>query len=389
MNEGLREYTCTTPRIVWGAGSVSALGDCVARAGASRVLLLAGRTVGASAWFADIRAQLGPACAAVHAEIEPHTPVESLRAAIHVAREGGIDAIAMAGGGAVMDAGKLVAVALAEGDDFDRMRVRWTEDRRLDIPVLRAPKVPLFAVPTTLAAAEVVGAAAYVEDGQRFVIVDAGILPRAVIYDAQIAATTPAPLFLGTGINAVAHCIEAYCSAKSQPFSDALSLGALEMLVSGLLRCGRDPSDLAARQDAQVAAGMSGVAYTGTWLGIAHSLCQALGARFRTPQGALHAVMLPHAVRYNLPVTFARQERLCRAIADGMGGQGGVGNDASAAIAAFTRALNLPQRLRDLDIPLDELDAAAEDAFSVWHTFFNPRPVASPGELREVLAAAW
>lgn len=390
-NPASGEFACMTPQIVWGPGAAASVGSHVARVGGNKALVLSGRKVGASNWFQALREQMGAACADVYDGIEPHTPVESLAGAIARAHELRVDAVVAVGGGAVMDAGKLVALALAEGEDFDRHRVRWTPERHLQIPTLAAPKLPVIAIPTTLAAAEVVGAAAYVDGAERFVIVDPGILPKVVIYDPVLAATTPPPLFLGTGINAVAHCIEAIYSVKAQPFSTSLALGALETLVRGLRRTFLQPGDLAGLQDAQVGAAMSGVAYTGTWLGIAHSLCQALGARHRTAQGALHAVILPHAMRYNLPATPDQQEAMSLAISRGMGtpDHAPTGGDASAAVARLTQALQLPQRLRDLGIPRAELDAAAEDAFRVWHTHFNPRHVAAPGELRDVLAAAW
>lgn len=88
-----------------------------------------------------------------------------------------------------------------------------------------------------------------------------------------------------------------------------------------------------AREQAMVGAAMSGVAYTGTWLGIAHALCQALGARSRVAQGLLHAVILPHATRFNLPATADWQERICRAVADAMGWKDQPDKEASSMLA--------------------------------------------------------
>lgn len=393
MTEALRarEFEAATPRIVWGPGCTSRLEEEMARIGAGRALLLCGKSLGASDWFRSLHGRLGPKCAAVFAEVAPHTPTDSLRRAVETAMRHSVDCIVMIGGGSVTDAGKLVALTLAEGDDYESYKVRWTDDRKLAIPTLSKPKLPLIAVPTTLSAAEVVGAAAYVDGQKRYVIVDRRLLPRVVMYDAQLAATTPVSLFLGSGMNAIAHCIDAICSVKGQPFSEALALGALRELVAGLSRCAVAPADSAARERALIGAAMSGIAYTNTWLGIAHSFCQALGARYRTPQGYLHAVMLPHAMRFNLPATTHWQASIGRAIEEGMGSRAPAGavEDASTLVARFTESLDLPRRLRDLDIPESELGLVAEDAFTVWHTYFNPRRVGSPDELRQVLADAW
>ncbi len=137
---------------------------------------------------------------------------------------------------------------------------------------------------------------------------------------------------------------------------------------------------------------MSGIAYSNTWLGIAHSLCQALGARYRVAQGLLHAVILPHAARFNLPATVDQQERLCSAILDALDKRMPANDrvdDVSIAPEGARDSLQLPQRLRDLGIPESGLGEVAEDAFSIWHTFFNPRRVNSSDELRDVLRAAW
>jgi maleylacetate reductase len=384
------EYSPVIPRIVWGAGYASRLADEVERLGAKRALIVCSRSVGASAWFTQLHDGLASHCAGTFSEARAHTPIETLAACVDAFRRSSADCMIMIGGGSVQDTAKLAALILAEGDDLERCRVRWTSDRRLSIPALAAPKIPLIAVPTTLAAAEVVGAATYVDADKRYVVVDRGLLPRTVVYDPSIAVCTPLALFLGTGINAVAHCIEAICSVRAQPFSEALALGALTRLVSALSGCAANPGSLHFREQAQVAAGMSGIAYATTWLGIAHSLCQALGARLRAPQGALHAVMLPHAMAFNAPATRARERDMVDAIARGMPhGTVRASMNSASLTAEFIRGLGLSTSLRELGIPRDILPAVAEDAFSIWHTFFNPRKVEGPQQLLEILEAAW
>lgn len=388
---GMSEYDPAMPRIVWGPGCAQQLEQQLDRLGVRRALLLAGRSLGGSEWLRAFRERLGSRCAGVFGAVEPHTPLETLRAAVSHARDSRADCLVMIGGGSVQDTGKLAALVLAEGEDLEAHRVRWTRDRRLIIPALAKEKLPLIAVPTTLSAAEVVGAATYVDGHKRFVIVDRALLPRVVMYDSKLAVTTPAMLFMGTGINAIAHCVEAVYSVRAQPFSDALAVGSLRLLIAGLAECAKAPESAAAREQALIGAAMSGIAYANTWLGVAHSLCQALGARYRVAQGLLHAVILPHAMRFNRPATEASQERIrgvfrdspaSRALADGA-------DDTATLVARFIASLGLPARLRELEVPEAGLAQVAEDAFEIWHTYFNPRRVESPEELRQVLAAAW
>lgn len=387
----VHEYDSVLPRIVWGEDCANRLAEEMARIGARRALLLCSRSVSASPWFKALLSLIGDSCGGVFGEVAPHTPVETLRRALSLARSQAADCVVMVGGGSVVDTGKLVALALAEGEDLEACKVRWTAERGLSIPLLTRPKIPLIAVPTTLSAAEVVGAATYVNGDKRFVIVDRGLLPRVVMYDPIVAATTPLQLFLGTGMNAIAHCVEAIYSVRAQPFSEALAVGGLRALVGGLAACSAAPADTAARQKAQIGAALSGIAYTNTWLGIAHSLVQALGARYRMAQGLLHAVVLPHAMRFNLPATRAAQELMCRAIAEGLGMHIGEArlDDAAAMVERFRDSIGLPRRLRELGVPESELGMVAEDTFLIWHTYFNPRRVESPAELHDVLAAAW
>jgi len=386
------EYNPVAPRIVWGQGSAFRLEEELDRLNAPRVFIVCGRSVGASASFKSLRKRLGTRCVGVFAEVVPHTPRDNLAAAIAAARSANPDCIVTLGGGSVHDEGKLVALALAEGEDLDAFRVRWTDRRELFIPVPRQQKIPLIAIPTTLSAAEVVGAAAYVDGDSRYVIVDSGLLPKTMICDPTFAASTPRDVFLATGTNAIAHCVEAICSIRSQPISEGLAIGALRTLSKALLDYAEDAGDLGAVQRAQIGACMSGLAYTNTWLGIAHALCQALGARYRSAQGSLHAVILPHAMRFNFPATEEKQQLVSWSLESAVGQRlpSPRPSDPSVLMEQFFRGpLRLPKRLRDLAIPNAELDLVAQDAFVVWHTRFNPRKVESPEELRRILEEAW
>lgn len=388
---GVFEYNPAAPRIVWGAGSALRLGEELDRLGASRVFIVCGRSLGASAAFRSLRERLGDRCVGVFAEVVPHTPRENLAVATSAARQASPDCIVTLGGGSVHDEGKLVALALAEGEDLDAFRIHWTDRRELFIPVPRQPKIPLIAIPTTLSAAEVVGAAAYVNREARYVIVDPGLLPKVVICDANLAASTPREVFVATGTNAIAHCVEAICSIRAQPISEALAVGALRTLAEALMDYTQDAANLDAVQRAQIGACMSGLAYTNTWLGIAHALCQALGARYRSAQGSLHAVILPHAMKFNWPDTEAKQRLIQRSLENAIGRRlpAPLPPDPSLLMEKFFRALRLPSRLRDLEIPRSQLGVVAQDAFVVWHTRFNPRKVESPDQLQGVLEAAW
>lgn len=137
--------------------------------------------------------------------------------------------------------------------------------------------------------------------------------------------------------------------------------------MESLALCAEQPNNEAPRQRALIGASMSGLAYSNTWLGIAHSLCQALGARYRVAQGLLHAVILPHAMRFNLPATESKQRLTVSAMPDvvRLRSPASMSDDASGLMERFGAYLKLPRRLRDLGIPESGLNAVAEDSFAV------------------------
>lgn len=381
------EYIVGGPRLVAGVAIEAVLEREMRKLRAQRALILCGQRAGQTPEMRKLRETMG-ARVLVHDRIASHTPIETLEEALPIARKFSPDCIVTVGGGSVQDAGKLVALMLAEGVQLESFRVQWTDSRELEIPTLEKQKLPIIAAPCTLSAAEVIGAATFVTESNRYVIVDPGIAPAVVLYDPYLAASTPMDIFLGTGVNAVAHCIEAAYSRRKNPISEALAVGALRLLVTSLPDLRRDPKNTESRKRAQIGAYMSGLAYSNAWLGVAHSLCQALGARYRVQQGLLHAIVLPHALRFNSPAVMAEFKMLNAAI-DGLIEDNDGSSDFVDTIFAFVERLKLPRRLRDLGVPQNEIPAVARDTFLIWHTHFNPRRVNSPDELEAVLDAAW
>lgn len=384
------EFIPKGPRLIWGQDCTSLLAREIQRLDSKRSFIVCGRKVASSNWLRAIRTGLGERCVGAFTKVEPHTPLETLLLGVAEARAVSPDCLIAVGGGSAQDAAKLIAFMLAEGDNLEDFRVKWV-DRDLHIPSLSKDKISVISIPTTLSAAEVIGAAVYVTGDKRYVIVDPAICPKAVLCDPVIAVTTPVEIFLGTGMNAIAHCVEAIYSRKAQPISDALAMGALRLLVKSLLICAKRPDDLTARQEAQLGACMSGLAYSNTWLGIAHALSQAIGARYRASHGFINSIILSHAMQFNSPVTGVKQEMMAQTMAEITldGEKVFRAGTASEMIDQLNGHLGLPRRLRDIGISKSELPMIADDGFRVWHTYFNPRRVEGPEELLEVLAGAW
>ena len=193
-------------------------------------------------------------------------------------------------------------------------------------------------------------------------------------------------------MRAVDHCIEALCSTTSQPFTDALAYRALNMLTRYLRETRKDPGDKAARGQCMVAAWMSVCGLANVTLGLSHGIGHQLGARCDVAHGETSAVMMPHVMAFNRPVTAARQAW----VAEAMGLDAGAMSEEEAAraaadeVARLVRAdMGLPWRLRDVGVTQDDFEGIAADALEDIIVASNPRRVSSTGEVVDLLRAAW
>ena len=222
--------------------------------------------------------------------------------------------------------------------------------------------------------------------------VDRRITAKAVFLDPDLIMATPERLWLGTGMRAVDHCIEALCSTTHQPFTDALAYRAFNMLLRYLRETRADAGDKAARGQCMVAAWMSVCGLANVTLGLSHGIGHQLGARCDVPHGETSAVMMPHVMAFNRPVTTARQAWVAVAMGIDIAGLG----EEEAAIAAGDEVaklvredMGLPWRLRDVGVTEDDFDGIAADALEDIIVAGNPRQVTSTDEVIDLLRQAW
>ena len=193
---------------------------------------------------------------------------------------------------------------------------------------------------------------------------------------------TPEWLWLSTGIRAVDHCVEGICSGEAHPYADAQALKGLSMLASGLARVKANPCDLDARMDCQIGTWLStGPLAAGVPMGASHGIGYVLGAVHGVPHGYTSCVMLPFVMRWNKPVNAARQAL----VSDAMGQPG---KDASDVLDQFIRSLGMPRSLHEVRVGQEHFDAIAKAAMATPWVPRNPRKIAGPAELREILDLA-
>lgn len=383
----------------FGEGSIEKLATALDAQGVSRAVVITGNTLARTSDAMDaVLGALGPRCAGVFSETVQHVPREGVLAAADFARSKGADGIVSFGGGSPNDTAKAVLLALAEGfetvDDFDRLRIKFEYPDKIEIPAMTNSAVPLFAVPTTLSAGEFTHFIGITDEKRKVkdLYIDKRLMAKAVILDPLLTRYTPEWLWLSSGIRSVDHAVEAICSSTAQPFTDALGYRALNMLFRYLPECRRDPEDMAARVNCQVAAWLSISGLASVTLGLSHGIGHQLGARCNVPHGQTSCVMLHNVMEFNRAETLVRQAWISQAIGAARPGMS-TEEMAEAAQEGVLRLirddLGLPWRLRDVGVAEADFGAIAADAMQDLIVATNPRPVTSQDEVVTLLKQAY
>jgi maleylacetate reductase len=334
--------------VVFGAGTVTGVLAELESLGLERVLLVASPSAAATA---DVVASaLGDGLAARIDEVRQHVPETLATRAMEVAKHSGADGVLTVGGGSATGLGKAVAVATG---------------------------VPLVAVPTTYSGSEATPIYGITGPHKRTGR-DPRALPRVVVYDPELTTSMPRHVTATSGLNAVAHCVEALYSRDAEPVSALVAEHGLHLLASALPRAVRDPHHLAVREDALMGAYLAGWALASAGSALHHTLCHVLGGDHGLGHGDLHAVLLPYVVAFNAPATPEAMGRVARALGT---------EDAVSGITDLAHTLGAPSSLRAIGFPEDSLGAAAQRA-GVAVGDRNPRPV-DPDSLRRLLEDAF
>ena len=353
-------------------------------ADASRIVLVTTRSLAGGALVKAAKAAIGDRLAGVFAAMRAHSPVEDVLSLAALLREQEADLVVALGGGSVIDGSKVACLATWRGiaDAGSLVGVASSRGAAPGFWEGAAPAPRIVAVPTTLSAAEFAPHAGYTDlaAGRKHRALDPWMVPRAVILDPAATLETPAGLLLSSGIRALDHAAERWCSTHPQAFSDAVSRQAMVMLAEGLPRVRRHPEDLDARALCQEAMWLSVMGgWAGVPVGASHGLGYILGAARGVPHGITSCLMLHAVMRWNAPVNEHRQ----RDVAHILGGE-----EAGPAIEAFVRDLGLPTRLSEQGIAAEEIPSLAARWTGDAPIATNPRPVRDAADLEAILRLA-
>lgn len=341
-------YQNAPMRVVFGTGTLRRLPDELSHLGVTRALVLA--TPRQKALVENIREMLGERFAGVFTGAVMHTPVEVTERAMEILRDVQADGLVAIGGGSTTGLGKAIAL-------------------RTDLPQI--------VLPTSYAGSEMTPVVGQTSGGIKTTQSSPKILPETVIYDVDLTTTMPAGLSATSGINAIAHAVEALYARDRNPLISLMAQEGIRTLAHALPKICAQQGDRAARTDALYGAWLCGVCLGAVGMSLHHKLCHTLGGSFNLPHAETHTVILPHALAYNAPAAPDAIARIAAAL--------GVANPVPG-LHDLTRKLAVPLSLREIGMPESGIDHAAD--LAVKNPYWNPRPIEREA-IRELIARAW
>jgi maleylacetate reductase len=392
------EFDPTVPsRIVFGNGKVDFLKEEVRKLGGKRVLVLSGKTVAEKTdSVRRVNDALGDMSAGVYSNLPQRAPLSSSVEAANLAVAQGVDTLVGVGGSTISDASRMIAVLMAEGITTEAQLRQLGEDQDMMLsPNLEGKPLPLqVSIPTTLSAGEFnMGGGNVLDDqaGHKIRVRSPRLYADLIMLDAVMTEGTPDWLWLSTGVKALDHCIERLYTTGNQPAIDAPILAAAEMIFTHLPKSRESDNDPGARLQCLVAAWMSMMGAPNFATGLSHAIGHIIGVHYSVGHGYTSCVTQPYVMEFNRPVSAAKQALLARSA--GLDTRD-LSDEAAAEAAAravddFVLGLGMPHRLRELEIPEEDLPKIAELVLTDGGCRNNPVPITSSEQVMEVLRAAF
>ena len=377
-------------RVIYGKPVVDALAEELKRTGAQRVFVTTTRSITNGALVGRIVASLGNTFVGKFDAIAAHSPREAVIAGAALISEARADLVVAVGGGSVIDATKVMFLAIWRGarsvDELSKLAgVRGGANPEASAWSSDPQALRMIAIPTTLSAAEFYTSAG-VTDVQRHVkqmFSHPMAVPKSVILDPAATLETPIDLLLSTGMRAVDHSVEGWCSIRSAPMADACYRESMRLLADSLVRIRRDSADMEARSLAQQGMWLSRIGtFAGIPNGASHGIGYLLGGGRGVPHGITSCITLPPVMTWNASANAGRQAAVSEAF-------GAAGEPAGEVLRRFITSLGQPTRLRDVGIAREELPAIAAGWDGTGPIATNPRPVRGKEDLLAILELAY
>ncbi|WP_407179134.1 maleylacetate reductase [Bradyrhizobium sp. STM 3562] len=341
-------YQSAPVRVVFGAGTIAQLPAELERLSISRALVLT--TPPQERQGREMLDLLGARGAGLFPGAVMHTPVEVTEGAMKQVIALGADGLVAVGGGSTTGLAKALAL-------------------RTDLPQV--------VVPTTYAGSEMTPILGETRDGLKTTQSSPGIRPETVVYDVDLTMTLPLALAATSGMNAIAHAVEALYARDKNPIISLMAEEGIRVLARGLPAMQRRGNDRDARADALYGAWLCGTCLGAVGMALHHKLCHTLGGTFDLPHAETHSIILPHVMAYNAPAVPDAAARVARALGAA---------DAADGLYQLARSLGAKLGLKDIGMPREGIEKAAYIALTT--PYWNPRQL-DRSAIRELIARAW
>ena len=336
-------YEASPVRAVFGIGALDKAPEEITRLGVERVLIIA--TPGRRQFANDLAAMLGTRAAGTFDRAVMHVPIENAAEARAEANRLRADGYIAIGGGSATGVAKAIAVETGR---------------------------PILSIPTTYSGSEMTSTWGFTERGIKKTMRDLRARPKTAIYDPALTVSMSASLSATSGMNAMAHCVEALYAKDGNPIVSLLAEEGIRALAASLPIVVKEPGNMDARSLAFYGAWLGGMVLGASTTALHHKLCHILGGAFNLPHSETHTVLLPHATAYNASGAPEAMERIARALK-------GNGNARSAAAELYEleASMGAPLSLKSLGMKSEGVGHATELALQA--SFYNPVPLTKDG----------
>ncbi|MDP6672255.1 MAG: iron-containing alcohol dehydrogenase [Arenicellales bacterium] len=353
--------------IRFGEGRVCELADVCQQSGISNPLLVTDRVLAEFPMITRVISILkeGGFNPVLFSKVDPNPTERNVEEGLELYRSGHHDGVIAMGGGSALDLGKILAFMVRQQRplwDFEDIGDWW---KRADEKVID----PIIAIPTTSGTGAEVGRASVITDSVNHlkkIIFHPKILPSQVICDPQLTVTMPQVVTVGTGMDALVHCIEAFSSPHYHPMSQGIALEGMRLVFNNLPKVFNDGGDIVARSHLMSAAAMGAVAFQ-KGLGASHAVSHPVGALYNTPHGMTNAVVIPYVLEMNREAI----EKQISGAANYLDMPGGF-DGFHGHLTAMSRELNVPQKLADLGVDRKHIDVLTRMALEDPSAAGNP-----------------
>ncbi|KAK2767578.1 hypothetical protein FQN54_003736 [Arachnomyces sp. PD_36] len=344
------EYNVSASRVIFGSGSIKKLPEEISKLGLTAPLLLS--TPAQVQQAEDVKSILDGKISGIFSEATMHTPTNVTDKALEYAKSQGADSVVSIGGGSTIGLGKAISIRTG---------------------------LYHICIPTTYAGSEMTPILGETADGLKKTRSDPKILPGTVIYDVDLTMTLPAAMSATSGVNAIAHAVEALYARNGNPIIRLLAQEGIRALAASLPEIVANPSSPSARSSAQYGAWLCGTCLGSVGMSIHHKLCHTLGGSFNLPHAETHTAVLPHAISYNAPNIPEAMKLLADSLPESNG-------DAIHGLNVLLTKLKVNKRLEDFGLKEEDIDKAADIAVS--NPYWNPRSI-ERAPIRELIRRVW